>query len=120
MVPSMSEGIEAESPSSLPPPSRSARPPRTETPPTRAPLRDAVVPVVDPAIAFVAAEAVRQAQRGATVEGGAYEVLRWASRRRAVVELALAQLKGDDELDAATQEAAAAILERVLTVGLLF
>ena len=120
MVPSMSEGIEAESPSSLPPPSRSARPPRTETPPTRAPLRDAVVPVVDPAIAFVAAEAVRRAQRGATVEDGAYEVLRWASRCRAVIELALAQLKGDDELDAATQEAAAAILERVLAVGLLF
>ena len=120
MVPSMSEGIEAESPSSLPPPSRSARPPRTETPPTPAPLRDTVVPVVDPAIAFVAAEAVRQAQQGATVEGGAYEVLRWASRCRAVIELALAQLKGDDELDAATQEAAAAILERVLAVGLLF
>ena len=120
MVPSMSEGIEAESPSSLPPPSRSARPPRTETPPTRAPLRDAVVPVVDPAIAFVAAEAVRQAQRGATVEGGAYEVLRLAPRRRAVIELALAQLKGDHELDGATQEAATAILGRVLSVGLLF
>ena len=79
-----------------------------------------MVPVVDPAIAFVAAEAVRQVQRGANVEGGAYEVLRWASRRRVVIELALAQLKRDDELDAATQEAAAAILERVLAVGLLF
>jgi hypothetical protein len=79
-----------------------------------------VVPVVDPAIAFVAAEAVRRAQRGATVEDGAYEVLRWASRCRAVIEQALAQLKADDELDAATQDAAAAILERVLTVGLLF
>ena len=120
MVPSLSEGIEAESTSWPPPPSRSARPPRTETPPTRAPLRDAVVPVVDPAIAFVAAEAVRRAQRGATVEDGAYEVLRWASRCRAVIEQALAQLKADDELDAATQDAAAAILERVLTVGLLF
>jgi hypothetical protein len=54
------------------------------------------------------------------VEGGAYEVLRWASRSRAVIELALAQLKGDDDLDAATQAAATAILERVLTVGLLF
>ena len=120
MVPSLSEGIEAESTSWPPPPSRSARPPRTETPPTRAPLRDAVVPVVDPAIAFVAAEAVRRAQRGATVEDGAYEVLRWASRCRAVIEQALAQLVADDELDAATQDAAAAILERVLTVGLLF
>ena len=120
MVPSLSEGIEAESTSSPPRPSRSARPPWIETPPTPAPLPDAVVPVVDPAIAFVAAEAVRQAQRGATVEGGAYEVLRWASRCRAVIELALAQLEADDELDAATQEAAAAILERVLTVGLLF
>jgi hypothetical protein len=65
-------------------------------------------------------EAVRQAQRGATVEGGAYEVLRLAPRRRAVIELALAQLKGDHELDGATQEAATAILGRVLSVGLLF
>jgi hypothetical protein len=120
MVPSMSEGIEAESTPWPLPPSQSARAPRTETPPTPAQVREAVVPVVDPAIAFVVAEAVRQAQRGATVESGAYEVLRWASRRRAVIELALAQLKGDDELDAATQEAAAAILERVLAVGLLF
>ena len=120
MVPSMSEGIEAASTSWPPPRSQSARAPRNETPPTPAPLPDAVVPVVDPAILFVAAEAVRHAQRGATVESGAYEVLRWVSRRRAVIELALAQLKGDDELDAATREAAAAILERVLAVGLLF
>ena len=120
MVPSMSAGSEAESTSSPPPVSRSARATRIETPPTPAALPVPVAPVVDPAIAFVAAEAVRQVQRGATVEGGAYEVLRWASRRRAVIELALAQLKGDDELDTATQETAAAILERVLSVGLLF
>jgi hypothetical protein len=120
MVPSTSAGIEAESTSSPSSPSQSAPAPRIATPLTPAPLPDAAALVVDPAIAFVAAEALRQAQRGASVEGGAYEVLRWASRRRAVIELALAQLKGDDELDAATRQAAAAILERVLTVGLLF
>jgi hypothetical protein len=122
MVPSASAGNEAESTWSPPPPSRSARPPRIETPPTPTPplpLPDADS-ALDPAIAFVAAEAVRQAQRGASVEDGAHEVLRWASRRRAVIELALAQLRLDDELDAATQDAASAILERVLTVGLLF
>jgi hypothetical protein len=54
------------------------------------------------------------------MEDGAYEVLRWASRRRAVIELALAKVKEDDELDAPTRETAEAILERVLAVGLLF
>jgi hypothetical protein len=90
--------------------------------PSRAPRVEApALPErVDGAIAFAAEEAVRQVRQGASVAGGAHEVLRWASRRRTVIKAAVTQLSDDTDLDAATREAAVAILERVLAFGLLF
>jgi hypothetical protein len=72
------------------------------------------------AVEFAAAEAVRRAEAGASVHAGAHEVLRWASRRRSVIELAVVHVAGDDSLTPAVREAATAILERALVVGLLF
>jgi hypothetical protein len=83
-----------------------------ERPPPLDPLRGAVE--------FAAAEAVRRAEAGATVHAGAHEVLRWASRRRSVIELAVVQIAGDEALSPPIREAATAILQRALLVGLLF
>ena len=80
-------------------------------------------PPLDPlrgAVEFAAAEAVRRAEAGATVHAGAHEVLRWASRRRSVIELAVAQVASDDSLTEPIRETATAILQRALVVGLLF
>jgi hypothetical protein len=80
-------------------------------------------PPLDPlrgAVEFAAAEAVRRAEAGASVHAGAHEVLRWASRRRSVIELAVAHVAGDDTLTEPIREAATAILQRALVVGLLF
>jgi hypothetical protein len=80
-------------------------------------------PPVDPlrgAVEFAAAEAVRRAEAGASVHAGAHDVLRWASRRRTVIELAVVQVAGDDALPQPIREAATAILQRALVVGLLF
>jgi hypothetical protein len=64
--------------------------------------------------------AVEFAEAGATVHAGAHEVLRWASRRRSVIELAVAQVASDESLTEPIRETATAILQRALVVGLLF
>ena len=118
---SMAASVEADSTSPPPRSSQSApTAPGIAVPSPPAALTDGATPLIDPAIAFAASEAARQAVIGATVETGASEVLRWASRRRTVLEAALTRLSEDDGLDAATQAGAAAILERALNIGLLF
>jgi hypothetical protein len=69
---------------------------------------------------FAVQEAVRLAREGASTQGAAYDVLRWASRQRTVIEAALDEVRADATIDASTRDAAAEILERVLTVGFLY
>jgi hypothetical protein len=72
------------------------------------------------AVQFAAQECVRLAEAGASVSGGAHDLLRWTSRRRVVIESAAAQVRGTDHLDPAIRSAAVAIVERALANGLLF
>jgi hypothetical protein len=60
------------------------------------------------------------AEGGASVTGGAHELLRWTSRRRVVIELAAEQVRGADRLNPAIRSKALAIAERALAHGLLF
>jgi hypothetical protein len=111
-------GPVAAVPSPAAPPARhSAEPAVHPVPPLPADARP------DPfrgAVEFAAAEAARQAEAGATAQAGAHELLRWASRRRVVLEQALAVLGANEQLSPAVRDAAVAIVERALRVGLLF
>jgi len=69
---------------------------------------------------FAVQEAVRLAREGASTQAAAYDVLRWASRRRTVIQAALDEVRDDATIDPSTRDAAAEILERVLTVGFLY
>jgi len=85
-----------------------ALPPETPTDPFRG------------AVEFAVAEATRQAQAGATAHAGAQDLLRWASRRRIVLERAAGVLGADDQLSPVVRDAALAIVERAMRVGLLY
>jgi len=69
---------------------------------------------------FAMEEAIRLAGQGRTTQAGAYDILRWATRRRTVIQAALDELRLDTTIDADTRDAAAAILEHVLAVGFLY
>jgi hypothetical protein len=69
---------------------------------------------------FAVQEALRLAREGASTQAAAYDVLRWASRQRTVIEAALDDVRADATIDAGTRDAAAGILERVLAVGFLY
>jgi len=69
---------------------------------------------------FAMQEAIRLARQGPSTEAAAYDILRWATRQRSVIQAALDELRLDTTTDVVTRDAAAAILERVLAVGFLY
>ena len=76
--------------------------------------------IVRQAVAFAVAEAQRQAAAGLPVPAAAQALLRWASRRRAIIELAVAELRTDEAVSPEVRQAAVEILEQALAVGLLY
>ncbi len=104
-------------------PSVTSSPARTTGPRSWAPTptagpRPKVAP--DQPMRFAMQEAVRQAREGASTQAAAYDVLRWATRLRRVIQAALDEVRADATIDAGTRDAAAGILERVLAVGFLY
>jgi len=69
---------------------------------------------------FALHEAIRLARQEPSTQAAAHDILRWASRKRTVIEAALDELRVDTTVDADTRDAAICILERVLAVGFLY
>jgi hypothetical protein len=74
----------------------------------------------DQPMRFAMQEAIRLARQGQTTQAAAYDILRWATRQRSVLQAALDELRLDATTDAETRDSAAGILERVLAVGFLY
>jgi hypothetical protein len=98
-------------------PARSSGP-RSWAPTPAAGPRPTVAP--DQPMRFAVQEAVRLARAGTSTQAAAYDVLRWASRQRTVIQAALDEVSADATIDVETRDAAAGILERVLAVGFLY
>jgi hypothetical protein len=74
----------------------------------------------DQPMRFAMQEAIRLASQGLSTEAAAYDILRWATRQRSVIQAALDELRLDTTTDVVIRDAAAGILERVLAVGFLY
>jgi hypothetical protein len=116
---SSSAGAATDSPSAPSPAATRATFPQSAKPTPPAAEQKPSPPKTDPAD-FVFVEAVRISQTDASARSGALEMLRWTSRRRAVIEQARDRLQADAELQPETRAQALALVEQALDIGLLF